>query len=148
VIRRTPITCVGAAVLAAIFVGGCTHSTPPKVQHRTTGPTATISAAPGSTVYRYTNEGLTATVVLRGASGTLEIDNRTGHEVGKPDVYVLNAVDGHRVDGAVSGAVSLPNDSDRSFPVSLGDVEVKDIGLLVLLLGRDNYGAFVEQPSG
>jgi hypothetical protein len=139
---------VPGALVVAIALTACTGSKPSKQHEPTTGPTATISAAPGSTVYRYVNEGLTATMVLQGRTGSLEIDNRTGTEVGKPGFYVLNAVDGHRVDGSVSDAVPLPNGKDESFHVSLGSVEIKDIGLLVLLLGRDNYGAFVQQPTG
>jgi hypothetical protein len=138
-------------LLAITFIalGACTGtSSHVKPSGNGTGPTPSISAAPGSTVYRYVNEGLTATMVLEGRTGTLEIDNRTGNEVGKPGFYVLNAIDGHRVDGTVSDAIPLPNGKDESFRVSLGNVEIKDIGLLVLLMGRDNYGAFVEQsPS-
>jgi hypothetical protein len=139
---------VAGTLVAAIAAVGCTSSKPPPQNHGSTGPTASISVAPGSTVYRYVNEGLTATMVLEGRTGTLEIDNRTGNEVGKPAFYVLNAIDGHRVDGTVSDPVPLPNDKDETFHVSLGNVEIKDIGLLVLLMGRDNYGAFVEQSSG
>jgi hypothetical protein len=142
--RSVPVVAIAFVALAA-----CTSPSPnPKPKDGGTGPTASISVAPGTTAYRYVNEGLTATMLLEGRTGTLEIDNKTGHEVGKPAFYVLNAVDGQRVDGSVSGAVPLPSGKDQTFDVSLGNVEIKDIGLLVLVLGRDNYGAFVEQPSG
>jgi hypothetical protein len=141
---RTLMRVIALAGVSTLALSACTSPTLPSGS-QTTGSTPSISVAPGSLVYRYVNEGLTATMVLHGRSGTLQIDNRTGHGVGKPGFYVLDAVDGHQVDGSVTDPSALPNGADRTFHVTLGNIDPKDIGLLVLLMGRDNYGAFVEQ---
>lgn len=146
VARKTQMRAIALAAIPILAFSACTSSKA-RSGGTASGPTPSISVAPGSLVYRYANEGLTATMILQGKTGTLQIDNRTGHGVGKPGFYVLDAVDGHQVDGSVAGASALPNGADRTFHVTLGNVDPKDIGLLVLLMGRDNYGAFVEQQG-
>jgi hypothetical protein len=42
-------------------------------------------------------------------------------------------------------AAAVPAGETESFDVTLDGIAVKDIGLVVLLMGRDNYGAFVPQ---
>ena len=143
---RTLTRSIALVVIPVLALSGCTSSKQPS-GGPTTGSTPSISVAPGSLVYRYVIEGLTATMILQGKNGTLQIDNRTGHGVGKPGFYVLDAVDGHQVDGSVADPSALPSGADRTFHVTLGNIDPKDIGLLVLLMGRDNYGAFVEQQG-
>jgi hypothetical protein len=109
-------------------------------------PDATESAPPlGSGEYRYQNAGLTATMSLDGTSGTLEIQNETGRELPKPDFYILDARDGTQIDGKVDGAAPVAAGDDVTFDVSFAGIDLKNIGLLVLLMGRDNYGAFSQQ---
>lgn len=110
-------------------------------------PTATgsFSGPPGTALYLYVNAGLTATMHLDGNTGTLEIDNATGRELAKPSFYILDARDGTQIDGAVDGATTVPDGETATFDVSYGGLDIKNIGLLVLLMGRDNYGAFVRQ---
>jgi hypothetical protein len=107
------------------------------------GPTETISVAPGATVYRYVNAGLVATLDLDAA--TLEIENRTGRELPKPGFYVLDATDGTRIDGRVVAGTEVAAGETATFDVRLDGVAFDEIGLVVLLMGRDNYGAFVKQ---
>lgn len=95
-----------------------------------------------SGVYRYANAGLVATLDL--AKGTLEIENDTGRTLAKPGFYALHATDGRRVEGRVIDATAVPAGETRTFDVELDGIAPDDIGLLVLLIGRDNYGAFVE----
>ena len=47
------------------------------------------------------------------------------------------------VDGTVLDAAPVAAGDTASFDVRLDDLTVDDIGLLVLLFGADNYGAFV-----
>lgn len=108
-------------------------------------PTVAPSVPPGTGVYVYQNAGLTATLDLETGTGTLEIDNRTGRELAPPGFYLLDARDGRRVDGVVDGAASTPNDSTSTFDVTFSGLEVRNIGLAVLLIGPDNYGAFVRR---
>jgi hypothetical protein len=143
------------AALSLVFVlalaactGGGAPKTSPSGGTGTTGPpapTASFSGPPGTALYRYVNAGLTATMQLDGDTGTLEIDNATGRELAKPSFYILDARDGHQIDGTVDGATTVPDGKTATFDVSYSGLDIKNIGLLVLLMGRDNYGAFVRQ---
>jgi hypothetical protein len=108
-------------------------------------PTASFSGPPGTALYRYVNAGLTATMHLDGNTGTLEIDNATGRELAKPSFYILDARDGTQIDGKVDAATTVPDGETATFDVSYSGLDIKNIGLLVLLMGPDNYGAFVRQ---
>ncbi|GEM_PF-5158827 len=103
----------------------------------------TFVAPPGTSLYVYTNAGLIATMELKGDRGTLKIQNQTGRALPAPGFYLLAATDGHRVPGVVAGAAPVPNGDTASFPVSFGGLRDQDIGLVILVMGHDNYGAFV-----
>lgn len=107
--------------------------------------TGTFSGPPGTALYVYVNAGLTATMQLDANTGTLEIDNATGRELAKPSFYILDARDGGQIDGTVEGATTVLDGQTATFDVSYSGLDIKNIGLLVLLMGRDNYGAFVRQ---
>lgn len=140
-------------VVAAALVVACTKST--DAEPRATGtagsgsgtvtPGQTATGPPGTAVYRYTNPGLVATMSLDGDSGTLAIENDTGRDLPRPGFYILDARSGDRVNGQVKGAVSIPNGETKTFRVSFGALGMKDIGLVILLIGHDNYGAFARQ---
>jgi hypothetical protein len=103
-----------------------------------------IVIEPGdSGVYRYANAGLVATLDLE--AGTLEIQNETGRDLPKPGFYVLEALDGSQVDGRVASPSVVPAGETLTFDVVLEGIAPDDIGLVVLLMGSDNYGAFVQQ---
>lgn len=108
-------------------------------------PTVTVTGPPGTAVYRYANAGLVATLQLKGTGGTLEIDNDTGRTLPKPDFYILDARDGHRIEGKVADPAEIPDGERVRFDVSFSGIELRNIGLVLLLFGRDNYGAFVRQ---
>jgi hypothetical protein len=143
------------AALSLVFVlaltactGGGSPKTSPSGGSGTTGqptPAESFSGPPGTALYKYVNAGLTATMQLDGNTGTLEIDNATGRELAKPSFYILDARDGHQIDGTVDGATTVPDGQTATFDVSYSGLDIKNIGLLVLLMGRDNYGAFVRQ---
>ncbi|HEU4526539.1 MAG TPA: hypothetical protein VFT80_01255 [Actinomycetota bacterium] len=108
-----------------------------------TGPTAPVSVPPGSSVYRYVNAGLEAILDLDAA--TLEVRNETGSDLARPDFYVLDARDGTQVEGRVVDPTGIPSGETATFEVTLDGIEIRNIGLVVLLIGRDNLGAFVQQ---
>lgn len=94
--------------------------------------------------FLYTAPGLEATLELTGEHGTLVVLNRTGVSVGAPRVYLLDAVDGRRFDGQTEDRAPIPDGETRTFEVSVpGAPAHDDIGLVVLLLGGKNFGAFV-----
>jgi hypothetical protein len=154
--RSFALLVVVATLLAACTGGGS------KGGEKTTGPTkGGGTAGTGGTgvtapmpvgltgvsttnaTYEYRNAGLDVTMKIQGQKGTMTVDNGTDHEVGKPGFYLLDARTGARTDGHLTGGTSLAPGGSGTFQVSFAGLEIKNIGLVVLLLGKDNYGAFV-----
>jgi hypothetical protein len=131
------------AVLSAACTDNAEESTASLGPTGSSPAVAATSIAQGTGVYVYENAGLTATLDLRAGAGTLRIDNHTGRELSRPDFYLLDARDGRRVDGTVENASATANGATSEFDVTFSGLEVRNIGLAVLLIGRDNYGAFV-----
>jgi hypothetical protein len=123
--------------------GGSTAPTGPSPTSDVPTPAQTFTGAPGTAVYEYANEGLLVTLELDGSDGTLEVDNGSANDLDAPGLYVKDAVDGHEIDGEVLGSAPVAAGERATFDVTLDDVTVEDIGLLVLLFGADDYGAFV-----
>lgn len=140
-----PALLVFAVVLAACDGGGPEPSDAKPVTTSTVVPTPaeTFTGAPGTATYEYANEGLVVTVTLDGSDGTLDVENDSDNDLDAPGLYVLDAADGREVDGTVLDAAPVAAGDTASFHVQLDDLSVDDIGLLVLLFGEDNYGAFV-----
>jgi hypothetical protein len=143
---------VGALLLVlSLAAGACTSSgakdgsasSSPDASSRS--PVATVTGPPGAVIYHYANTGLTATLQLEGTSGTLAVQNATGRELPPPGFYILDARDGKRIDGTVDAPAAVPDGQTETFHVSFVGLEDKNIGLVVLLIGPDNYGAFVRQ---
>ncbi len=141
-------------VVAGTIAASCTSTDEEPRASGTTGtgsgsdtvtPEATATGPPGAAVYRYANLGLLATMSLDGDSGTLAIENDTGRELPPPGFYILDARTGHRVGGEVKDPTSIPNGETKTFKISFGGLAIKDIGLVILLVGQDNYGAFARQ---
>lgn len=106
-------------------------------------PPVTFTGAPGTATYTFVLDELTVTVELDGSDGTMEVQNDTEHDLAAPDLYVLDAADGHEIDGEVFSSAPVPAESSATFAVSLDDIGVEDIGLLFLRFGSEDYGAFV-----
>jgi hypothetical protein len=123
--------------------GGSTGATGASTISEVPTPAQTFTGAPGTATYEYANEGLVVTVGLDGSDGTLEVENDSEHDLGPPGLYVEDAVDGHEIDGEVADSAPVAAGETASFDVRLDGITVDDIGLLVLLFGADNYGAFV-----
>jgi hypothetical protein len=146
-------------VMAATLATSCTRST--ATEPRASGPTGsgtgtgsgsdtvtpepTATGPPGTAVYRYANPGLVATIRLDGDSGTMTIENDTGGELPPPGFYILDASTGDRVSGEVEDPTGIPNGETTTFRISFSGLGIKDIGLVILVIGRDNYGAFARQ---
>jgi hypothetical protein len=146
-------------VVAVTLAASCTKST--DTQPRASGttgsgtgtgnggdtatPEATATGPPGTAVYRYANPGLLATMSLDGDSGMLAIQNDTGGELPPPGFYILDARTGDRVGGEVKDPTVIANGEEKTFRVSFSGLGIKDIGLVILVIGHDNYGAFARQ---
>ena len=139
------------ALVVTLLLAGCTGGedgpTGPTGDDETTlvpTPAQTFTGAPGTAVYTYVNDGLVVTVELDGNAGTMTVDNGTEREVGAPGVYVLDALDGHEIEGEVASAAPVAAGERATFDLIVDEItDAGNIGLLVLLLGADNYGAFV-----
>jgi len=137
-------------LLLAIALGACTgddgDATAPSGPSPTSDvptPAQTFTGAPGTAVYEYANEGLLVTLELDGSEGTMQVDNGSANDLDAPGVYVKDAVDGHEIDGEVVNSAPVAAGERATFDVTLDGITVDDIGLLVLLFGADDYGAFV-----
>lgn len=143
---------VAPLVIGTLLVGACTRN---GSEPQTTGtggsegesptPVQTATGPPGTAEYRFANVGLVATVSLDGDSGTLSIQNGTGRDLPTPGFYILDARDGRRVNGEVKDAAAVPTGTTKSFRVSIPKLNIDDIGLVILLMGHDNHGAFARQ---
>ena len=142
-----------AVLCLAIALGACTGddaggngstaSTGPSTTSQVPTPAQTFTGAPGTAAYEYANEGLLVTLDLNGSNGTLAVENDSDHDLDPPGLYVEDAVDGHEIDVQVVDSAPVAAGEQASFDVKLDGITVDDIGLLVLLFGADNYGAFV-----
>jgi len=142
-----------AVLCLAIALGACTGddaggngstaSTGPSTTSQVPTPAQTFTGAPGTATYEYANEGLLVTLDLSGSNGTLAVENDSDHDLDPPGLYVEDAVDGHEIDVQVVDSAPVAAGEQASFDVKLDGITVDDIGLLVLLFGADNYGAFV-----
>jgi hypothetical protein len=142
--RLAALLCLAIALGACTGgEGGSTGSTGASTTSEVPTPAQTFTGAPGAATYEYANEGLLVTVDLDGSDGTLEVENDSEHDLDPPGLYVEDAADGHEIDGEVVDSEPVAAGETATFDVRLDDIAVDDIGLLVLLFGADNYGAFV-----
>jgi hypothetical protein len=146
--RLVALLCMAIALGACtgrdgVADGGSTGSIGPSTTGAVPTPAQTFTGAPGTATYEYANEGLLVTVELDGSDGTVEVDNDSEHDLDPPGLYIEDAVDGHEIDCEVVDSAPVAAGERATFDVRLDGITVDDIGLLVLLFGADNYGAFV-----
>lgn len=106
--------------------------------------TSTIDAPPGA--YRYEGLGVAAVLTFEGQTGMLEVRNDTEIELGAPHLYLFAADDGRRIDLPTSGPEPVPPGAELTFEVA--HETQAPIGMLFLMLGDDDFGAFVPVPGG
>ncbi|HEX6400463.1 MAG TPA: hypothetical protein VF108_08380 [Actinomycetota bacterium] len=130
----------GLVVVLLLSVTACTGGPDgPSVSNGSPSPSLVVS----SSGFLYVAPGIEATFELTGSQGHLVVLNRTGFPLGRPGIYLLDARDGARVPGVVSAPERISNRETREFDVTVeGAPERKNIGIVVLLFGGDNYGAF------
>jgi hypothetical protein len=130
-----------AAIAVGCHGGGSGSTVPPTASGPVTStPSMQVSFTPGS--FKYVNSGLTVTLKLTTNTGTMVVQNETGHGLDEPGLYVEDGSDGHRIDGRVVGAVPIANGETKTFKVEFPPVvSPKEIGLVLLLFGTLNFGA-------
>ncbi|MGH2672030.1 MAG: hypothetical protein ACRDHC_03535 [Actinomycetota bacterium] len=107
------------------------------------GPTPVTTGPAARGTYEYVNAGLRVIVEIDGTEGTMEVENGTERELPDPDFYILDARDGTEIEGEVAEPAPTRAGETATFAISFEGIEVRNIGLLVLIFGTDNYGAFV-----
>lgn len=138
------------ALVSTLLLGACTGGdggsgdggTGGLTGPQDTGPTPAASFTPGVGEFTYENAGLRVTADIEGATGTVAVDNGSDNDLDPLGLYVLDAVDGHEVEVQVQGSAPVAAGEEATFEIAL-DTDVDQIGLLILLFGKDNYGAFV-----
>jgi hypothetical protein len=79
-----------------------------------------------------------------GDGAVLEVVNDSGAELPEPGIFVLDARDGARTTWTVVGAAPVPARDRAEFAVERPAVpDAKHLGLVVMLFGGEDYGAFV-----
>lgn len=142
---------LGVGFLVAIAAVGtaCTSGGSPSP----TASRGTSAAGSGTPVasaidYTYTRAGVSAELRYRLGGGVLTVTNRSGGDLPSPGIYLLRADDGTRIDARLSAANPLTDGSTRTYTVTFASsLAPRDVGLILLLIGRDNYGAFIP-PTG
>jgi len=134
------------ALATACTGGGASGSTKTPIATPTSAlPTGPVRFQPGE--YRYGFGGVTASLSFVGSAATLEVKNASGGELAAPALYVVSGT-GEHVDGSISGAAPIADGSSATFHVTFPDqVTSKTIGLVILLFGDSNYGAFAPAPA-
>ncbi len=137
---RTLRAVTAALSLALLYSGSvaCTSSNGDPPDSRS----PSLEVAPGA--YVYLSDEIDATFELTGDAGTLSVLNRTGFPLDDPGMYLLDARDGSRIDAEVIDAAPVPDGETRTFEVAIpGAPEAKHVGLIVLLAGDADLGAFL-----
>ena len=150
-VRRCAIALV--LVLAAT-AAACTGDDPPPGDGE--GPSSsTTSALPtvdagdveferGAFIYEF--DSVTAALSWEGGEGTLSIDNGSDRELGEPGLYAVTN-DQAQVTGKVVDTATIPPGESTEFTISFPDaLTYERMGIIVLLFGDENWGAFAPVP--
>ena len=147
--RSAPLRLVACVSLVAVALVACTGGgdAPADAEDSPgTSPPPVTSADS----YVFTDAaGIEARLTIEDEGAVLTVRNDTGAPLPRPGVYVLDARDGSRVDWTVLDARAAA-DGVTEWQVERPAVpEAKHVGLVVLLFGGEDYGAFVPpQPGG
>lgn len=144
-LRRFVAPAILLVVLGAACTGDGSDVTPTDSGSQSASGQPTDVAPPSFTPgqFKYQNAGLQVDLHLESNTGTMDVDNGSGYALGKPDLYVLDGLTGKHIDGKVLDAQPVADGAQASFQVQFpSEVTPKSLGLVILLFGSDNYGAF------
>ncbi len=142
---RIPTRSLAALLLVLALVGAaCTGDDPspsPSDPTDTGSPLPTedvpVDFVPGE--WTYENNGVT--VAFSWESGTLSVENGSGAELGPPGLYVVSQTQ-DRSDAEVAETAPIPDGEAAELVATFPeDLSLKDVGLVVLLFGDQNWGA-------
>ena len=151
---RTLVRPLFVAGLLTVALVACTGDDEPAPER---SPTTSPPPVTSADSYVFTDAaGIEARIAIEGEGAVLTVTNDTGAALPYAGVYVLDARDGSRVDWTVLEAGAVPEgesevpEGESEWQVERPPVpEAKHIGLVVMLFGGEDYGAFVPpQPGG
>lgn len=145
---RSPTTIAVALVIVVAFAACTGDQDPPDAPEDS--PSTSPPPVTSAESYVFTDAaGIEATLTLEGEGGELVVRNGTGAVLPKPGVFVLDARDGVRTTWRVVDAAPVGEGERASFQVDRPPApEARHIGLVVLLLGGEDLGAFVPPQPG
>ncbi len=144
---HTLVYALFVAGLLMVALAACTGEEEPAPEE---SPTTSPPPVTSADSYVFTDAaGIEARIAIEGEGAVLTVTNDTGAALPRAGVYVLDARDGSRVDWPVLDAAEVP-EGESEWQVERPPVpEAKHIGLVVMLFGGEDYGAFVPpQPGG
>jgi hypothetical protein len=145
---RTLVRPLFVAGLLTVALVACTGDDEPAPEK---SPTTSPPPVTSADSYVFTDAaGIEARIAIEGEGAVLTVINDTGAALPRAGVYVLDARDGSRVDWTVLDAAAEVPEGESEWQVERPPVpEAKHIGLVVMLFGGEDYGAFVPpQPGG
>lgn len=147
-LARRLFAVLAIASLALACTGEPEPSTPPVTSSPSSAPptvdTGDVRFQPGE--WRYLWNEVDIRFSLRGNGGTLQIRNGSARRVAAPGLYAILG-DGTRRDATIPDAAPVPVGERASFDVSFpDDVDETSVGLVVLLIGSNNWGALAPLP--
>jgi len=139
-----------AVAMAALSLGACTSGEDPPADDAEASPQTSPPPVTSAESYVFTDAaGIEARLTIEGDGAELTVRNDTGDPLAEPGVFVLDARDGARTTWTVLEAAPVPEGSEMAFGVKRAAVpEAKHIGLVVMLFGGEDYGAFVPPQPG
>jgi hypothetical protein len=149
---RAPSSLRSAVVVALVACSSvaCTGGDEPGPSAGEASPQTSPPPVTSADSYVFTDAaGIEARLSIDGDGAVLTVINDTGAALPRPGVYVLDARDGSRVEWTVDGAGPAPAGESEWRVERPAVPEPKHIGLVVMLFGGEDHGAFVPpQPGG
>ena len=138
---RTLIVVLAFAAVACTG-GGSPPADTPAATSASALPTTNVSATIVPGVWTYDLRGLKASFTWKeGETPKLTVQNGSGADVGAPAIYVVTQ-EQKRVDGTLDGSQPLADGAKGEYAVTFpSELTREDVGLVVLELGAENYGA-------
>ena len=145
---NTPFRVMLGLAVATLALAACTAGADPPADAEG-APQTSPPPVTSTDSYVFTDAaGIEARITIEEEGAVLTVENDTGGTLPRPGVYVLDARDGSRVDWTVVDTAAAA-EGESEWQVERPAVpEPKHIGLVVLLFGSEDYGAFVPPRPG
>ena len=145
---NTPFRVMLGLAVATLALAACTADADPPADAEGS-PQTSPPPVTSTDSYVFTDAaGIEARITLEGEARCSPSRTTPAATLPRPGVYVLDARDGTRVDWTVVEAAAL-SEGESEWQVERPTVpEAKHIGLVVMLFGGEDYGAFVPPRPG